>query len=275
MPIDHARPPVKQKPIKFKLDLSLRIKEEVTKQIEVNVVRAINYPTWLANIVPVPKKDGMIKICVDYRDFNKASLKDNFFLPNIHILIDKYVKHELHSLVDCFSGYHQIRMHEKDAEKTDFTTPRGVYCYRFMPFGLKNTGATYMKAMTTLFHDMIHKEIEEYVDDIIIKSRKSSKHFDDIRKFFERLWRYSLKLNPAKCAFGVPVGKLLGFIISKKGIELDPSKIKAIQELPPPKSKKDVMSFMGRLNYISRFIAESTVICEPIIKLLKKHAATK
>nr|XP_016487050.1 PREDICTED: uncharacterized protein LOC107807222 [Nicotiana tabacum] len=116
-----------------------------------------------------------------------------------------------------------------------------------MPFSLKNVSATYMRATTTLFHNMIHKEIE----------------------------RYSLKLNPAKYAFRVPAGKLLGFVVSRKGIELDASKIKAIQDLPPPKSKKDVMSFLGILNYISRFIAQSTVICEPIFKLLKKDAATK
>ena len=133
-----------------------------------------------------------------------------------------------------------------------------------MPFGLKNAGATYMRAMTTLFHDMVHKEIEVYVDDIVIQSKRSSDHLDDLRKFFERLRMYNLKFNPTKCAFGVPAGKLLGFIVSSKGIELDPSKIKAIQELSPPKTRKDVMSFLGRLNYISRFIAQSTVICEPI-----------
>ena len=95
-----------------------------------------------------------------------------------------------------------------------------------------------------------------------------------LRKFFDRLHRYNWKLNLAKCIFGVPDGKLLGFIVSRKGIELDPSKIKAIQELPRPKTKKEVMSFLGRLNYISRFIAESIVVCEPIIKLLKKEAPT-
>ncbi|XP_070022707.1 uncharacterized mitochondrial protein AtMg00860-like [Nicotiana sylvestris] len=98
---------------------------------------------------------------------------------------------------------------------------------------------------------------------------------EDLRKFFNRLRRYNLKLNPVKCVFGVPAGKLLGFIISRRGIELDPSKLKAIQGLPPPKNKKDVMSLLGRLNYISRFIAQSTVVCEPIFKMLKKDAATK
>ncbi|XP_015164524.1 uncharacterized protein [Solanum tuberosum] len=122
---------------------------------------------------------------------------------------------------------------------------------------------------------MIHKEIEVYVDDVIIKSRESLDHLTHLRKFFDRLRRYILKLNPAKCAFGVPVGKLLGFIVNRMGIELDPSKSKAIQELPPPKTKKEVMSFLGRLNYISWFISQSMVVCEPIFKLLKKDALTK
>ncbi|XP_060201150.1 uncharacterized protein LOC132629778 [Lycium barbarum] len=272
--LDPSCPPIKQKKRNIKSDLSLKIKEEISKQFDAKVIRTTMYPTWLANIVPVPKKDGKVRVCVDYRDLNKASPKDDFPLPNIHMLIDNCAKHELQSFVDCYAGYHQILMNEEDAEKTAFITPWGVYYYRVMPFGLKNAGATYMRAMTTIFHDMIHKEIEVYVDDIIIKSRKSSDHLTDLRKFFDRLRRYNLKLNPAKCAFGVPAGKLLGFIVSRRGIELDPSKIKTIQELPAPKSRKDVMSFLGRLNYISRFIAQSTVICEPIIKLLRKDAPT-
>ncbi|XP_070020670.1 uncharacterized protein [Nicotiana sylvestris] len=132
-------------------------------------------------------------------------------------------------------------MAEEDAEKTVFTTPWGTYCYRVMPFGLKNVEATYMKAMTTIFHYMMHQEIEVYVDDMIIKSKTQDDHVRDLRKFFERLRKYDLKLNPAKCAFRVPSGKLLGFIVSRRGIELDPTKIKSIRDFPPPRTKKDVM----------------------------------
>ena len=135
-----------------------------------------------------------------------------------------------------------------------------MYHYRVMLFGLKNVGATYMRAITIIFHDMIHKEIEVYVVDIIIKSRKSSDQLMHLKKFFDHLWRYNLKFNPAKCAFGVPVGKLLGFVVSRRGIELDPYRVKEIQQLPPPKTKKEVMSFLGRLNYISLFIAQSTLV---------------
>ncbi|XP_060216486.1 uncharacterized protein LOC132643972 [Lycium barbarum] len=191
-----------------------------------------------------------MRICVDYRDLNRASPKDIFPLPNIHILIDNCTKHEVQSFVDCYASYHQILMDEEDAQKMALITPWGVYHYRVMPFGLKNASATYMRAMTSIFHDMMHREIEV-------------------------LRKYDLKLNPAKCAFGGPTGKLLGFIISRRGIELDPTNIKAIQELLPPKTNKKVMSFLGRLNYNGRFIAQSTVIVEPILKLLKKDAPTK
>ncbi|XP_069150870.1 uncharacterized mitochondrial protein AtMg00860-like [Solanum lycopersicum] len=132
-----------------------------------------------------------------------------------------------------------------------------------------------MRAITTMFHDMMHKEIEVHVDDVIIKSKTQVDHVQDLRKFLERVRRYDLKLKPAKCAFGVPFGKLLGFIVSRRGIELDPSKIKVIRGLPSPKNKTEVMSLLGRLNYISRFIAQLTTTCEPIFKLLKKDAAVR
>ena len=140
-----------------------------------------------------------------------------------------------------------------------------------MSFGLKNAGATYQRAMVTLFHDMIHKEIEVYVDDIIAKSKKEDDHVAVLRKLFERLRKYQLRLNPEKCTFGVISGKLLGFVVSRKGIEVDPDKVKAIVDMPPPQTQKEVRGFLGRLNYISRFISNLTPTCEPIFKLLKKN----
>ncbi|XP_027771374.1 uncharacterized protein LOC114076473 [Solanum pennellii] len=275
LPVYPDFPPVQQKRRKFKPDVSEKIKEEIMKQLNAKVIQVIRYTTWLENVVPVPKKDGKTRVCVDYRDLNKASPKDSFPLPNIHFLVDNCGKHEMQSFVDCYAGYHQILMDEEDAEKTAFTTPWGTYCYRVMPFGLKNAGATYMRAMTTMFHDMMLNEIEVYVDDVIIKSKTQVDHVQDLRKFLERVRIYDLKINPAKCAFKVPFGKLLGFIVSKRGIELDPSKIKAIRDLPSPKNKTEVMSLLGMLNYISRFIAQLTTTCEPIFKHLKKVAAVR
>ena len=125
-----------------------------------------------------------------------------------------------------------------------------------MSFGLKNVGATYQRAVVALFHDMMHKKIEVYVDGMIAKSRREKEHLVNLRKLFERLHKYKLRLNPAKCTFGVKSGKLLGFVVSQKGIEVDPNKVKAILEMPEARTKKQVCGFLGRLNYIAIFISQ-------------------
>ncbi|KAK5784645.1 hypothetical protein PVK06_039171 [Gossypium arboreum] len=140
-----------------------------------------------------------------------------------------------------------------------------------MPFGLKNAGATYQRAMVTLFYDMMHKEIEVYVNDMITKSRTEKEHIQILRKLFLRLRKFQLKLNPAKYTFGAKSGKLLGFMVSEKGIEIDPDKVKAIQELSPPRTQKEVRGFLGRLNYIARFISQLTEKCDIVFRFLKKH----
>ena len=144
-----------------------------------------------------------------------------------------------------------------------------------MPFGLKNADATYQYTMVALLHDMIYHEIEIYVDDMIARSQTEEEHVDHLHKLFERLKKYKLRLNPNKCTFGVISGKLLGFIVSGKGIEVDPDKVKAIQEMPSPRTEKEVKGFLGRLNYISRFISHLTATCEPIFKLIKKDQVVK
>ena len=119
-------------------------------------------------------------------------------------------------------------------------------------------------------HDMIHKEIEVYVDDMMVKSPTREGHFKALDRFLERAEKYNLRLNPKKCIFGVASGKLLGHIVSKRGIEVDPDKVRAIAEMPTPSTEKEVRGFIGRLQYISRFIAKLTTVCEPIFKLLRK-----
>ncbi|RVW80496.1 Retrovirus-related Pol polyprotein from transposon 17.6 [Vitis vinifera] len=221
------------------LDPSI-VKEEIQKQLSVGFISVVEYPEWLANVVPVPKKDGKVRVCVDFRDLNKASPKDDFPLPHIDLLVDGTAGHSMLSFMDGFSGYNQILMAPEDMEKTAFITEWGTYCYRVMPFGLKNAGATYQRAATTLFHDMMHRDVEVYVDDMIVKSRGRADHLDALERFFERIRKFRLRLNPKKCTFGVTSGKLLGHI----------------------------------LQYISRFIARLTDICEPIFRLLRKNQPT-
>ena len=224
----------------------------------------VNYPEWLANVVPVPKKDEKVRMCVDFRDLNKVSPKDDFLLPHIDVLIDNTAGHALLSFMDGFSGYNQINMSSKDMEKTSFITSWGTYYSKVMSFGLKNAGATCQCATTTLLHDLIHKEVEVYVDDMIVKSKDREGHIPALRKLFERVRLYKLRLNPKMCAFEVTIRKLLGFMVSQRGIEVDPDKIKAIVEMKPLRTKKETQRFMRRIQYISRFIAQLTMTCEPI-----------
>src|SRR5450432_3937423 len=268
LPTNPMQPPVKQKLRRIKPQCSLQVKEEIMKQFNAGFLRTVTYPQWLANIVPVPKPNGKVRMCIDYRDLNKASPKDDFPLPHLDILVDNTAGYEMFSFMDGFSGYNQIRLAEEDQEKTAFISPWGVWCYVVMPFGLRNAGATYQKAMVTLFHDMMHKEVEIYVDDMIVKSCKQQEHLVNLQKVFERLRKYQLKLNPAKCTFGVTSGKLLGFIVSRRGIEIDPAKIKAITNMPPPRGEREVRSFLGKLNFISRFISQMDDVCEPVFKLI-------
>ncbi|KAG8498572.1 hypothetical protein CXB51_004858 [Gossypium anomalum] len=231
----------------------------------------VKYSEWVANIVLVPKKDGKVRMCVDYIDLNKASPKDNFPLPHIDTLVDNTAGYSLFSFIDGFSGYNQIKMHPEDMDKTTFITLWGTFCYKVMPFGLKNAGATYQRAMVNLFHDMMHKDIEVYVDDMIAKSRTEKEHIEVLRRLFLRLRKFQLKFNPVKCTFGARSRKLLGFVVSEKGIEVDSDMVRAIRELPLPRTQKEVRGFLGRLNYIARFISQLTEKCDSIFHLLRKH----
>ncbi|XP_017624818.1 uncharacterized protein LOC108468445 [Gossypium arboreum] len=232
--------PVQQKLRKMRPDVAMKIKEEVNKQFNAGFLQVVNYSKWVANAVPVLKKDGKVGICVDYRDLNKVSPKDNFPLPHIDTLVDNTVGYSLFSFMDEFFGYNQIKMHPEDMEKTTFITLWGMFCYKVMSFGLKNEGATYQRPMVSLFHDMMHKKIEVYVDDMIAKSRTEEEHVRVLRKLFLRLRKFQLKLNSSKCTFRARFGKLLGFVVNEKGIEVNPDKVKAIKELPPPRTQKEV-----------------------------------
>ena len=146
-------------------------------------------------------------------------------------------------------------MAPRDEELIAFRTPKDIYCYKVMPFGLKNAGATYQRAMQKIFDDMLHKNVECYVDDLVVKSRKREDHLQDLRMVFDKLRRYQLKMNPLKYAFGVTSGKFLGFIVRHRGIEVDPSKIAAIRDMPEPRNLQELRSLQGRLAFIRRFIS--------------------
>ena len=153
-------------------------------------------------------------MCVDFTDLNRACLKDSFSLPMIDQLVDSTAGHKLLTFMDAFSGYNQIRMAEEDQEKTSFITSQELYCYKVMPFGLKNVGATYQRLVNRMFSKQIDRNMEVYVDDMLVKSREELVHLDDLKEMFTTLKQYQMKLNPAKCVFGVASGKFLGFMVS-------------------------------------------------------------
>ena len=163
-----------------------------------------------------------------------------------------------------------IRISPKDAAKTTFQTPIGNFYYTVMPFGLKNASATYQRAMIAIFHDMMHKEIEDYVDDVVVKSKARENHFNDLRRFFERWRLYKLRMNPLKFAFGVFAGNFLGFLVHQWRIDVDPSKAQAIATMKPPTTVKELKSFLGKLSYIWRFIPGLAALIAAFTPLLKK-----
>ena len=177
---------------------------------------------------------------MDFTDLNKACPKDSYPLPRIDQLVDSTTGHQLLSFMDTFSGYNQIKMDEADQEKISFITNQDLFYYKVMPFGLKNAEATYQRLVNHMFRPQIGRNVEVYVDDMLVKSLDEERHLDDLQDTFETLRRYKMKINPSKCAFEMSSGKFLGFMVSQRGIEANPDKIEAILNMEPPENIKEV-----------------------------------
>ncbi|KAG9450336.1 hypothetical protein H6P81_010301 [Aristolochia fimbriata] len=226
----------------------------------------VKYPSCIANIVPVNKKNGQIQVCIKFRNLNKACPKDDFPLPIIELMVDATTGHGALSFIDGSSGYNQIRMDPKDEELTAFRTPKGIFCY-------KNAGVKYQRAMQNIFDDFLHKRVECYVDDLVVKTKERSDHLLDHRAVFERLRRFQLEMNPLKCAFGVTSGKFLGFVVHHRGIEIDQSKIDAIQKMSEPRNITELKSFQGHLAYIRCFISYLAERYQLFSRFIKKYTS--
>ncbi|GKV48818.1 hypothetical protein SLEP1_g55610 [Rubroshorea leprosula] len=211
-------------------------------------------------------------MCIDYTNLNQACPKDCYPMPNIDKLVKAASGNERLSLLDAYSGYHQVPMAPEDEEKASFYAGDEIYCYVMMPFGLKNAGATYEKMVTIVFRAQISWNLEVYVDDIVVKSLKAEDHLTDLEETFNNLRKNRMRLNPAKCIFGVEFGKFLGFMVSRRGIEVNPEKIKAVAEMEPPKSMKDVQRLTGRVAALHRFISKSVDKCLPFFKIMRLAA---
>nr|ABA99771.1 retrotransposon protein, putative, unclassified [Oryza sativa Japonica Group] len=228
--------PVRQKVRRQAPERQAFIREEVARLLEAGFIREVIHPEWLANPVVVPKANGKLRMCIDYTDLNKACPKDPYPLPRIDQIVDSTAGCDLLCFLDAYSGYHQIRMAREDEEKTIFITPIGTYCYTTMPFGLKNAGPTFQRTTRISLGSQIGRNVEAYVDDLVVKTRNQETLLSDLAETFESLRSARIKLNPDKCVFRVPAGKLLGFLVSARGIEANPEKIRAIERMRPPAS---------------------------------------
>jgi ribonuclease HI len=268
--IDPKATPKRQHLCRFADDRQDAIKKELTKLLAAGFIREVFHPEWLANPVLVRKKNtDEWRMCIDYTDLNKHCPKDPFGLPRIDQVIDSTAGCDLLCFLDYYSGYHQIAIKEEDQEKTAFITPFGAYCYTTMSFGLKNTGATYQRAIHACFKRQLNKNVEVYVDDVVVKTRNSDTLIADLEEAFASLREYRWKLNSNKCVFSVPLGKLLGFIISHRGIEAYPEKISAITKMKAPTCIKDVQKLTGCMAALNRFISKLRERGLPFFKLLK------
>jgi hypothetical protein len=247
------------------------IKREIAKLLTAGFIKEVIHPEWVANPVLLRKKNNEWRMCVDYTDLNKHCPKDHFELPRTDQVVDSTVGYVLLCFLDCYSGYHQIVLKEEDEIKTAFITLFGMYAYKTMSFVLKNAGATYQRAIQMFFADQLHRNVEAYMDDVVIKTRNPNSLIADLEETFSSLRRFQWKLNPTKCIFGVPLGKLLRFIVSNRGIEAKLVKILAITDMGAPTTIKDVQKLTGCMAALNRFISRLGERGLPFFKLLKRQ----
>jgi len=187
---------------------------------------------------PSKKKNGEIRLCIDFKNLNRVSLKDNYPLPKMDHILQRVVGSQRISILDGFSGYNQILVDLKDQEKTTFTTPWGTFMYSKMPFRLINAGATFQRAMDIAFAEEKDTILVIYLDDITVYSNSNDEHIEHLQRVFRKCRRFHISLNPKKPLFSMKEVKLLGHIISKDGIKIDPKRVQAIQKVPLPRNKK-------------------------------------
>ncbi|GJT56486.1 reverse transcriptase domain-containing protein [Tanacetum coccineum] len=245
------------------------VTKEVAKWLKARIVRPVKYPTWISNQVLVKKADGSWRMCIDFKNINSACPKDYYPLPKIDSKIEAVMGFPLKCFLDAYKGYHQVQMADKDEEKTAFYTDQGTYFYTKMPFGLKNAGATYQRLVDEAFQSQIGKNVEVYVDDMVVKSRTEREMLADISETFDNLRRINMKLNPKKYSFGVIEGKFLGYMVTSEGIRANPAKTKDIAEMQSPKTWGEMQSLAGKLAALNHFLSRSAEKSLPFFETLK------
>ncbi|KAJ9525446.1 hypothetical protein QJQ45_003152 [Haematococcus lacustris] len=244
--------------------------DELRKQITDLLAKGLIEPSsspYAAPVLFVQKKSGELRMCIDYRQLNKITIRDQYPLPRIDDLFDQLAGKTVFSSLDLQAGYHQIRIPAEDVPKTAFRTPMGHYQFKVLCFGLTNAPATFQRVMNEAFAEVINDCALVYLDDILVMSKDSEEHLVHLRRVFDLLRKNKLYAKLSKCVFMQRTLKFLGHIISAQGISVDPCKVTAISEWPVPTSLKTLQSFLGAANYVRKFVHNFSTIAAPLTNL--------
>ncbi|GJZ83349.1 putative reverse transcriptase domain-containing protein [Tanacetum coccineum] len=262
-----ARAPYQLVPSEMK-ELSEQLKELSDK----GFIRPSSSP-WGAPVLFVKKKDGSFRMCIDYRELNKLTVKNRYPLPRIDDLFDQLQGSSVYSKIDLRSGYHQLRVREEDIPKTAFRTRYGHYEFQVMPFGLTNAPAVFMDLMNRVCKPYLDKFVIVFIDDILIYSKNKQEHEEHLKLILELLKKEELYAKFSKCEFWIPKVQFLGHVIDSKGIHVDPAKIESIKDWTSPKSPTEIRQFLGLAGYYRRFIEGFSKIAKPMTKLTQKRSS--
>ena len=262
--------PIKQQLRRQPVHLLEKIDDEVARMLNAGVIEPTCSP-WASNVVIVKKKDGSLRFCIDYRRLNDVTRKDVYPLPRIDACLDAMGGAKYFSTFDLRSGYHQVQMHEVDADKTSFVTRQGAFRFRRLPFGLCNAGSTFQRLMDIVMKGANFEICLVYLDDIIVYSEDADDHLRRLEIVFSRLRAAHLKLKPSKCKILQKSVTFLGHVVSDEGLATDPEKISAVINWPRPVNQTEVRSFLGLCSYYRRFVRDFAAVASPLHALTGKN----
>ncbi|GJT67205.1 putative reverse transcriptase domain-containing protein [Tanacetum coccineum] len=225
---------------------------------------------WGALVLFVKKKDGSFRMCIDYRELNKLTIKNRYPLPRIDDLFDQLQGSSIYSKIDLRSGYHQLRVREEDILKTAFRTRYGYYEFQVMPFGLTNAPTVFMDLMNRVCKPYLDKFVIVFIDDILIYSKNKKEHEEHLKLILELLKKEELYAKFSMCKFWIPKVQFLGHVIDSEGIHMDPAKIESVKDWVSPKSPMEIHQFLGLAGYYRRFIEGFSKIAKLMTKLTQK-----
>ena len=226
---------------------------------------------WGAPVLFVKKHDGSLRLCIDYRQLNRVTVKNKYPLPRIDELFDQLGGSQFYSKIDLRSGYHQLKIREEDIPKTAFQTRYGHFEFLVMPFGLTNAPATFMDLMNRVFRPYLDQFVIVFIDDILVYSKTWEEHAQHLRIVLQTLREHQLYAKKEKCDFWLTEVKFLGHVISGQGISVDPSKVETVLQWERPKNVAEIRSFLGLAGYYRRFVKDFSSIAAPLTRLTKKE----